>query len=195
MVEPSSSAAQPSNKPVFPLDRQEAFQIAAEEHKSALAEYAADVQRTLESVRAANESGSEAIKAATLINGGAAVAMLAFVGHLASIQAVATVIMGFAKPLRLFVVGTLLGVVASGLTYLAQSFFTASLVRDLKSKEAKREDQESLATRHDAASVTWRRIGQVTNFTAVLTVVAALVCFSLGCYVAYQAFQSGITLK
>ena len=194
MLEPSSSAGQPTSKPAVPLDRREAFEMAAEEHKAALAEYAADTQRSLESVRAGNESGTEAIKATTLINGGAAVAMLAFVGHLASIQAKATVIMGFAEPLRLFVAGALLGVVASGVTYLAHVFYIGSLTREFRSKEAKREGDETLASVRHNASVRWGRIGQGINFIVVLIVVASLFCFAFGCYIAYRAFESGIPL-
>src|SRR5438128_5691304 len=118
MLEPASSASDPNHKVVAPLDRREAFEIATEEHKSALAEYAADTERALESVRAGNASGREALRAITLINGGAAVAMLAFIGHLASTSASPTMIINFAKPLRLFVIGTLLSVIASGVTYL-----------------------------------------------------------------------------
>jgi hypothetical protein len=105
MVEPSSSAGEPNSDAIAPVNRREAFEMAAEEHKTTLAEYATDAQRSLESVRAGNESGTEAIKATTFINGGAAVAMLAFIGHLASIQAKAAAITGFARPLLWFVVG------------------------------------------------------------------------------------------
>jgi hypothetical protein len=190
--ESSASTGQP-NKPVVPLDRREAFEIAAQEHKSALAEYGVDAQRAMESVRRANESGAEAIKAGTLINGGAAVAMLAFIGHLAAIQARPAVIVAFAKPLRLFVLGTLLGVVASGVTYFAQSFFTASLIRELRSKEAKRDDDESLSALHRKASSRWQYAGHAINWIAVLAVSAALFCFAFGCYVAYRTFESGFT--
>lgn len=190
----STSVPEPSSndKPVVPLDRREVFAIVAEEHKAALAEYAADTQRSLESFRAGNESGTEAIKAATLINGGASVAMLAFIGHLASIQAKAAVIMGFAEPLRLFVMGALLGVVASGVTYLAHMFYIGSLTREFRSKEAKREGDEKLASIKHKASVRWGHVGQGINFIAILTVVAALLCFGFGCYIAYRAFESGI---
>jgi len=176
-----------------PINRQEAFEFAAQEHKAALAEYAADSQRSLESVRAANISGAEALKAATLINGGAAVAILAFIGHLASINAKPPVVMDFAKPLRSFVVGALLGVVASGVTYLAHMFYIGSLTREFQSKEARREDNETLAVSKHKASVRWGRIGRVVNLVVMALVAASLFSFAYGCYIAYRAFESGIT--
>jgi len=192
MSESPPSAGQP-NRPVAPLDRREVFEIAAERHKAELAEYGVDAQRSFESVRAANQSGAEAIKAATLINGGAAVAMLAFIGHLASIQAEAAVIMSFAKPLRLFVVGALLGVVASGVTYFSQSCYGLSLDREFRSKEAKWENKKDIAAKKHIASVRWRWAGKVINFLAVSAVVAALYCFAGGCCAAYRSFESGFT--
>ncbi len=175
-----------------PINRQEAFEMAAEEHKAALAEYVADSQRASESVKAGNLSGAEAIRAATLINGGAAVAMLAFIGHLASIQAKSTVIMDFAGPLRLFVIGVLLGSVASGVTYLAHTFYLGSLIREFRSKEARRDDNETLAELKQKASIRWGRVGRSINLVAVLLVAASLFCFAYGCCVAYRAFESGI---
>lgn len=192
MPEPSSSAGQP-DKPVVPLSREEAFAVFAENNKAVLAEYGIDAQRSFESARSANQSGAEAIKATTLINGGAAVAMLAFVGHLASIRAEAAVIMSFAEPLRLFVEGVLLGVLASGAVYFSQSSYGISLDLEFKNKEAKWENNEDLAAKKHKASVRWRRAGKAINFIAILAGLAALCCFAFGCYVAYRSFQSGFT--
>jgi hypothetical protein len=192
IVESSSSTEQPSNKPAFPLDRREAFEIAAAEHKSALAEYAADTERTFEAVRAGNASGREALRAITLINGGAAVAMLAFIGHLASTSANPTIIINFAKPLRLFVIGTLLSVVASGVTYLAQRAWFAALKCEFESKEAKRDDDQILAANKTRVSKRWVRVGECTNLIVISLGAAALFCFAYGCYIAYRVFESGI---
>jgi hypothetical protein len=52
-----------------------------------LAAYGANTSRSLQAVEAGNKAGAESIKAVTLINGGATVALLAFIGHLASISA------------------------------------------------------------------------------------------------------------
>src|SRR6266404_3904086 len=119
-----------------PLNREEALRIASEQSKIDLAEYEADVQRSLEANRTGNASGRDAIKATTLVNGGAAVAMLAFLGHLASIGADPTTIIEFARALRWFVIGTLLCVLASGITYVAQRTCELGLRREFESKAA-----------------------------------------------------------
>lgn len=58
--------------------------IAEANQRASLAQYDADVQTSLEATKAANKSAADALRAVTLLNGGAAVAMLAFIGHLAS---------------------------------------------------------------------------------------------------------------
>jgi len=60
------------------VQRQQAIDLAA---------YAASTSRSLEATRAGNAAGTEALRAVTLLNGGAAVALLAFISHLASIGA------------------------------------------------------------------------------------------------------------
>jgi hypothetical protein len=157
-----------------------------------LAEYEADTQRSLESIKSGNASGLEAIKAGTLINAGAAVAVLAFIGHLASIHASGAVIMNFARPLRLFVAGALLGVVASGVTYLVRRIDFVSLKREFASKEARRGGNQGLATSNHESSIKWARAAEALNVIVILIVAASLVCFSRGCYTAYCVFESGI---
>lgn len=66
-------------------------------------------------------SGQNALRSGLLLNGGAAVALLAYIGKL-SVEASAHV-SDFALPLLLFVVGALAVVVNSGVTYLGQWFY------------------------------------------------------------------------
>jgi hypothetical protein len=189
-IDPSTRGNESNVVP--PVIRREIFELAAEEHKSALAVYAADSQKALESVRAANASGLEALKATTFVNGGAAVAMLAFVGHLASIHASSATISGFASPLRLFVLGVLLGVAATGVTYLTHGAYLAALRREFAGKEAENNEHEGLAVSHRKAAARWSRGGRVINFTVILLVIGSLFCFAYGSFTAYQAFQFGI---
>ncbi|MEO8430077.1 MAG: hypothetical protein ABI592_01115 [Acidobacteriota bacterium] len=72
---------------------------------------------SVESFKAANESGREAMKASILINGGAAVAVLAYVGHLSTLGRGAG---SFAGPMMVYVIGVLAGALALGCTYLGQ---------------------------------------------------------------------------
>jgi len=86
--------------------------------QNSLAEYQATEQCSIENFKAAVAAGQAALKSAILTNGGAAVATLAFVGSLVQHG---TPIHGFNGVLFWFAVGTLLGAIASGGTYLAQS--------------------------------------------------------------------------
>jgi uncharacterized membrane protein YvlD (DUF360 family) len=80
----------------------------------------ANMQWPLEMFRAGTTTGAEAIKAAILINGGAAVAVLAFISHLTKPE-----VARFAVPLFLFVGGVFASAVASGVTYLVHWCYVA----------------------------------------------------------------------
>lgn len=69
-------------------------------------------------------AGQSAIKSSFILNGGASVALLAFIGHLAQFDA-AKVPM-FAACLLYFAFGALAAVVTSGLTYLSQWFYAGA---------------------------------------------------------------------
>ena len=84
-------------------------------------EYQATVQQRVELFRSAMTAAHGALKSAILINGGAAVAVLAFVGSL--VQHGAT-IRGFGSVLAIFAFGAFLGALASGGAYLAQRFYS-----------------------------------------------------------------------
>jgi hypothetical protein len=74
------------------------------------------------------EFGREATKAGMLINGGAAVALLAFVGQTAARIEPAS-ILPIAKIIGLFAFGVLFAALASGLSYLAQLQYSYALQR------------------------------------------------------------------
>jgi hypothetical protein len=171
--------------------RQEALEMGGQQLKLDLAVYEQNTRRSLESVRAGNASGTEAIKAATLINGGAAVAMLAFIGHLASINA-ATASNDLALSLFMFVAGTWLGVVASGTAYIFQITSFASLQHEFAGKEAKDDGDEKRAnSEHERSNALMRR-GMWINAITVLLVTTALILFAWGCCSAYHVFKSGL---
>ena len=66
-----------------------------------------------------------ALKAVTLANGGAALALLAFLGHvIGTDSAVATTtIAEFGLPMKLFAWGTVFGIIATCLSYVAQALY------------------------------------------------------------------------
>lgn len=81
----------------------------------------------LEMFRSVITSGQAAIKSSFFLNGGAAVAMLAFIGHLAQFKA--EKVPEFAACLVPFAYGVFAIAAASGLTYLTQWFYASDLPR------------------------------------------------------------------
>lgn len=75
----------------------------------------------LEMFRSVIQAGQNAIKSSFLLNGGAAVALLAFIAKLT--EARAEKIPAFAGSLTIFVVGVLVITITSGFTYLSQWFY------------------------------------------------------------------------
>jgi hypothetical protein len=83
------------------------------------------LQSSLEMFRSVIGAGQSAIKSSFLLNGGAAVALLAFIAHLA--QFGAAKVPTFAACLLPFAFGALAIVVTSGLTYLSQWFYAGAV--------------------------------------------------------------------
>ena len=81
----------------------------------------------LELFRSVITSGQAAIKSSFLLNGGAAVAMLAFIGHLAQFKAAK--VPTFSTCLLPFAFGVLAIAVTSGLTYLSQWMYASTSPR------------------------------------------------------------------
>ena len=99
-------------------------QIHIEEHKGHVAERVSTREyihaSALELFRSVITSGQGANRAAMAINGGAAIALLAFLGHLVSIRTPPGLIGSVVFPLQSFVVGLLTAAGSAGFTYLAQ---------------------------------------------------------------------------
>jgi hypothetical protein len=90
-----------------------------------IASYNAQVQHDLENFRVVIEAGKEAINAAILINGGAVIALMAFVGNAAG-HGSSKVVIAMAVPLLLFGYGALFGGLAFGGRYISQFCYAAS---------------------------------------------------------------------
>lgn len=98
-------------------------------------------------------SGQNAIRILLTINGGAAIAVLAFLGHLASINS--SMLPAFSLPLKWFTCGVAsVGAAAAG-TYLTQLAFSSE--RKL-----------------------WRRVGVVLQFVTILCGLASIILFVFG---------------
>lgn len=115
----------------------------------------------LEMFKSIIETGQNALKAFVLLNGGAAVALLAFIGKLAEVSRLHIPL--FAAPLKFFVIGAFLSVASSGLTYLTQVMY---------SEKGK-----------------WRNCAGITlHLGTIILGLASLGMFGYGTHRAYEAF-------
>lgn len=113
----------------------------------------------LEGFRSVIQAGQSALKSCILINGGAAVALLAFLGHLVEQKEPAVPVQSLAYAMAVFVGGVFAGGLASGFTYLSQWFFADD----------------------------WDRTGFTLNIASILIGLASLGCFCWGGLLAYWA--------
>ena len=128
---------------------------------STLAEYNASRAIELETMKLVGMAGQNALKSLMLINGGAAVALLAFLSHIWDKTPVAGSIRGLTEALLFFVAGVLLSSIASGTTYLTGIF----------------------------QQLEWLKIGNGIHYLTIILVIAAYVVFGFGGYEAYVAIR------
>jgi len=139
-----------------------------------LAKYQAELQLNIEQHRGIHAAqlegfksvitaGQNAIRSSFLLNGGAAVAILAFIGHLTEVAPTRVAL--FADVLVPFVGGVLAITVTSGVTYLSQWLFASSSQRA-------------------------QQVGFVLNVVAILLGLSSYGAFIWGMYVAQQAFRA-----
>jgi len=142
-----------------------------EQFKSHLAAWQNNNQRDhesrLEMLRATIATAHLAIKSVLLINGGAAVAFLAFLGTAWSRFTGAAVKALLASSLEHFVIGVMCTGIGTVAAYLCQAGFGGDLGRHSQ------------------------MIGEVMRWIALLVVVVSFWQFYLGCSTALQAFVSG----
>ena len=119
----------------------------------------------LEVFKGAIRFGEIALKSSLLVNGGAAVAFLAFIGTLwTGSKENPQSILHLAGPLMMFVWGVLFGAVSSGLAYLTQITYSEGSLR-------------------------W---GNILRVFTVLSVFGAYICFLMGAIEAGQIFSTPI---
>lgn len=121
----------------------------------------------LEMLRAVITTGQSGLKSSLLINGGAAVALLAFIGGLWPKVESQSIIEALATSLAHFVFGVLSAAVATGFTYFSQAGYGNEFGRASHS------------------------IGRVGHICAVLGVFAAYVLFGRGAWLTYVAVSGG----
>lgn len=136
-------------------------------HELRLAQYAAEAESNLENFRSVILAGQGALKSLMLINGGASVALLAFIGNLLSKDEHYTLANSIAISLIFFVVGVLCGGAAAAFTYLSQLLYVEGN----------------------------NKVGRIAHLISVATGLGALILFGLGAFTTYDAFVDGFSSK
>jgi len=155
-----------------------------------LAEYNADVQTSLETFKAGNLAGREALKAVALVNSGGAVALLAFIGHLASIGAPSEIMIAFRSSLTWFIQGVTAAVVATGIVYFSRLCDGTSIARRMEARDARRENDATTAAQKDRGERSWWRAWFALNLCTIGTGIYSLISFIVGAVNGYHAFEA-----
>jgi len=118
-------------------------------------------EHNLEMLRSTISTGQSALKSALLINGGAAVALLAFIGSIWTSNNAAKALPEISLALLLYVSGVLSAAIAAGFTYFSQAGFGHEFGKNS------------------------RPVGHVGRWLAVLGVFASYVLFGYGSWLAF----------
>lgn len=148
-----------------------AGEAAMEAYKADLNSWVASRQQhefNLEMLRATITTGQTALKSSLLINGGAAVATLAFVGNLLGRKESYQALLNFIpESLVCFVFGVLSAAIAAGCSYFSQAGYG---------------DEFGKAS---------RKVGVIRHLLAVIAVVTSYVLFGRGAWLAYISIGNG----
>jgi hypothetical protein len=134
--------------------------VAKFQHESNMEWYKAQVNFDLEMFKSVIMAGQTALKTSFLINGGAAVALLAFIGNIWNKTQTIIVIKTLANSLVIFSAGVLFVAIATGTTYLTQNFYAYK----------------------------WNKTGAIVNIVSILCVIMSYLTFILGIIYMYKAF-------
>ena len=130
------------------------------QHASNLATYAAQSASSLELFKSVIETAKMTVTSLILINGGSAVALLAFIGHLASTEKPRIPVSSFAQPLLYFVIGVGAAALFAGFISLGQKLYLER----------------------------WLRCGHIAISISVLIGFSSFAAFAAGSYFGYRVF-------
>ena len=162
------------------VERQEtnapqASQWADLENKTRIANADRKSAMDLEMFKSVLATGKTALTTAILVNGGASVALLAFLANVSVKTEMVARVPALAGALMWFVFGVLSAACATGMTYLTQSTYANALYAggDLRS-----------------IGPVWRLLGRIGNPTTVILVFSSYLMFAIGSYGAYLSFRA-----
>lgn len=122
----------------------------------------AELEGNLEVLRSVFIYGQSALKTTILINGGAAIAVMAFLARYVSVENQIANMQLFLSALFIFGMGVLFGSLTIGFTYLTQFFFSQS--RD--------------------------KLGTTFQVVSIILGISSLITFGVGIWFSYQGFGS-----
>lgn len=152
--------------------------------EDAILEHDRHYQRTSKMAERAVQAGQVTVRTAVIVNGGAAISILAFIGGLVgqgrlSIQNISTV----ADSLLWFAAGIVCGVGSLGSSYLAQ-------YSDKWGLELKQTAWQAPYVRDTRGSIWWVRSALLMRITGIVTGVLSLAFFVAGMLNVHQAITS-----
>lgn len=143
-------------------DAVDSLELRKLEYQRTLAHYDAQAKSDVEMFKSVIAAGKEALTATLLINGGAVVALLGFLGAVMSKSDWEAFGLRLTIPLLSFGSGVLFGALGFGVRYCSQFFY----------------------------AVQYRKIGNLFNALSSLLAIAAYSVFGYGVFVTYSAFTA-----
>jgi len=142
------------------------------QHQINLAKFQADNERwlkdyeiqnnhSIEMFRSVITTGQSALKGSMVINGGGAMALLAFIGNVFHDIKIEKLDSSLAWPVLIFCVGILFSALASGTTYLTQFLY----------------------------QLEWLKTGKAFHLSTVLLVLCSYAAFGFACYTVFRIFS------
>ncbi|MBI4619198.1 MAG: hypothetical protein HY739_03385 [Desulfobacterales bacterium] len=144
------------------LDRNAELERIRAHYANQLAHYNWLKEQDIELFKSVITSGQNTLRASMLLHGGAAVALLAFIGHLVVNPNTKTLVSQFAPIMTCFLIGVLTVVVCHGITYLTQYCY------------------------HHQRNI----LGHVLNISSSVLSVFGYGLFGYACYLSYQVLKA-----
>lgn len=156
------------NAQAFDQEKYESnFALLRTAHERNLTHYNAQQQYSLEMLRSVTTYGQEALKSAILINGSAAVALLAFIGNIWIKSTGQLSVHSITKAIVLFAFGVVTAAIGTGTTYVTQYCYSKK----------------------------WEKTAILFHIVTIIVVLVAYALFCFGSYDAYSAFVEHLTPK
>ena len=145
-----------------------------ERYKCELEKWKTEIQHNLVVYQEVNMQGQAAMKAALLINGGASVAILAFIGTAMNNSTESFLLLKLCFSMLMFIAGVLSGAFAFGVTYLA----------------GLADSNDSGIAQSNKKPFNW---WPILNTIAIILVIIAYILFIMGSLNAYCAFTNSLS--